>query len=221
MRLQAENSRRPCFFRRPPRTDCRGSSVLRSIRSLRRFIPTRRRCRKGGCPVFLLHLPTQGIRSHAANAIMGKRLSLLRLSPGCSLAASAAESCTLRGRVTDRLTRQPVAYAAAVLDGQGDKGASTDSAGRFAIERVRASTGRRPSPSSTCASTKPSTSAAARSDSASTSKTPLRAGSTAPTHRYRRAANPEAPADRQRYRMESIGQSSGALLPTLGATIEF
>ena len=124
---------------------------------------------------------------------MGKRLSHLRLSPGCSLAASAAESCTLRGRVTDRLTRQPVAYAAAVLDGQGDKGASTDSAGRFAIERVRAST----------------------------SETPLRAGSTAPTHRYRRAANPEAPADRQRYRMESIGQSSGALLPTLGATIEF
>lgn len=31
----------------------------------------------------------------------------------------------------------PVAYAAVVLDGQGDKGASTDSTGRFAIERVR------------------------------------------------------------------------------------
>lgn len=33
--------------------------------------------------------------------------------------------------------RRPVAYAAVVLDGQGDKGASTDSTGRFAIERVR------------------------------------------------------------------------------------
>lgn len=68
---------------------------------------------------------------------MGKRLLLLLLSIGCCLAGFAAESYTLRGRVIDRLTRRPVAYAAVVLDGQGDKGASTDSTGRFAIERVR------------------------------------------------------------------------------------
>lgn len=67
---------------------------------------------------------------------MGKRLLLLLLSIGCCLAGFAAESYTLRGRVIDRLTRRPVAYAAVVLDGQGDKGASTDSTGRFAIERV-------------------------------------------------------------------------------------
>ena len=65
---------------------------------------------------------------------MGKRLLLLLLSIGCCLAGFAAESYTLRGRVIDRLTRRPVAYAAVVLDGQGDKGASTDSTGRFAIE---------------------------------------------------------------------------------------
>ena len=52
-------------------------------------------------------------------------------------AASAAGGYTLRGRVIDRLTRQPIAYAAVVLAGQGDKGASTDSAGMFVIERVR------------------------------------------------------------------------------------
>ena len=68
---------------------------------------------------------------------MGKRLLLLLLSIGCCLAGFAAESYTLRGRVINRLTRRPVAYAAVVLDGQGDKGASTDSTGRFAIERVR------------------------------------------------------------------------------------
>ena len=62
---------------------------------------------------------------------MGKRLLLLLLSIGCCLAGFAAESYTLRGRVIDRLTRRPVAYAAVVLDGQGDKGASTDSTGRF------------------------------------------------------------------------------------------
>ena len=66
---------------------------------------------------------------------MGKRLLLLLLSIGCCLAGFAAESYTLHGRVIDRLTRRPVAYAAVVLDGQGDKGASTDSTGRFAIER--------------------------------------------------------------------------------------
>ena len=40
------------------------------------------------------------------------------------------------GRVIDRLSRRPVAYAAVVLAGQERKGASTDSLGRFRIERV-------------------------------------------------------------------------------------
>lgn len=42
----------------------------------------------------------------------------------------------MRGRVIDRISRQPVAYAAVVIAGQGNKGASTDSAGMFTIERV-------------------------------------------------------------------------------------
>ena len=42
------------------------------------------------------------------------------------------------GRVIDRLTRQPVAYAAVVPVGQEQRGASTDSLGRFRLERVQA-----------------------------------------------------------------------------------
>ena len=68
---------------------------------------------------------------------MGKRLLILLLLAGSYLTVRAAESYTVRGRVIDRLSRRPIAYAAVVLAGQGDKGASTDSAGRFAIERVR------------------------------------------------------------------------------------
>ena len=41
------------------------------------------------------------------------------------------------GRVIDRLTRQPVPYAAVVLAGQERTGVSTDSLGRFRIERVK------------------------------------------------------------------------------------
>ena len=41
------------------------------------------------------------------------------------------------GWVIDRLSRRPVAYAAVVLAGQEQKGASTDSLGRFRIERVK------------------------------------------------------------------------------------
>ena len=42
------------------------------------------------------------------------------------------------GRVIDRLTRRPGAYAAVVPGGQEQRGASTDSLGRFRLERVRA-----------------------------------------------------------------------------------
>lgn len=41
------------------------------------------------------------------------------------------------GRVIDRLTREPVPYAAVVVAGQEQCGASTDSLGRFRIERVQ------------------------------------------------------------------------------------
>ena len=41
------------------------------------------------------------------------------------------------GRVIDRLTREPVPYAAVVVAGQEQRGASTDSLGRFRIERVQ------------------------------------------------------------------------------------
>ena len=44
---------------------------------------------------------------------------------------------SVSGRVIDRLSRRPVAYAAVVLAGQEQKGASTDSLGRFRIERVK------------------------------------------------------------------------------------
>ena len=71
------------------------------------------------------------------NKNMEKRILLFLFSMGCCLMSHAAGNYTLHGRVIDRLTRRPVAYAAVVLDGQGDKGASTDSTGRFAIERVR------------------------------------------------------------------------------------
>ncbi|MCM1150592.1 MAG: TonB-dependent receptor [Alistipes sp.] len=50
---------------------------------------------------------------------------------------SAPESYPVRGRVIDRSTRRPVAYAAVVVVGQEQLGASTDSVGRFLIERVR------------------------------------------------------------------------------------
>ena len=59
----------------------------------------------------------------------------------CLSAASAVrgqqETYAVSGRVIDRLSRRPVAYAAVVLVGQEQKGASTDSLGKFRIERVK------------------------------------------------------------------------------------
>lgn len=69
---------------------------------------------------------------------MNKRIPLLLLSLLTALSLRAAtESYSVRGRVIDRLTRKPVAYAAVVIAGQEDKGASTDSLGRFIIARVQ------------------------------------------------------------------------------------
>ena len=55
-----------------------------------------------------------------------------------SAARAQGSAYAVSGRVIDRLTRQPVAYAAVVPVGQEQRGASTDSLGRFRLERVRA-----------------------------------------------------------------------------------
>lgn len=51
-------------------------------------------------------------------------------------AVAAPEGYPVRGRVIDRNSRQPVPYASVVVSDAGNKGASTDSAGMFTIERV-------------------------------------------------------------------------------------
>lgn len=51
-------------------------------------------------------------------------------------AAAAPKGYPVRGRVIDRNTRQPVPYASVVVSDAGNRGASTDSAGMFTIERV-------------------------------------------------------------------------------------
>lgn len=66
------------------------------------------------------------------------RLNLLILLLLGTLSLKATEeSYPIRGRVIDHLTREGVPYAAVVINGQGNKGASTDSAGRFVIGNVR------------------------------------------------------------------------------------
>ena len=47
-----------------------------------------------------------------------------------------AQGFTVRGRVVDKLSRQPVAYANVSLYGNPGQGASTDSLGQFRIEHV-------------------------------------------------------------------------------------
>lgn len=68
-------------------------------------------------------------------------ISLLFAVCAVLLAAPAARAQTasypISGRVIDRLTRQPVAYAAVVLAGEEQRGTSTDSLGLFRLERVR------------------------------------------------------------------------------------
>ena len=49
----------------------------------------------------------------------------------------AAAGYPVRGRVIDRLSREPVAYAAVTITGQPGKGAMTDSLGRFEILQVK------------------------------------------------------------------------------------
>lgn len=62
---------------------------------------------------------------------------LLLLAVPCAVRAQQTSGYPVSGRVIDRLTRQPVAYASVVVQGEEQRGASTDSTGRFVIERVR------------------------------------------------------------------------------------
>ncbi|MFR3489422.1 MAG: TonB-dependent receptor [Alistipes ihumii] len=61
---------------------------------------------------------------------------LLTLAAVCRL-YGATESYPVSGRVIDRLTRQPVPFAAVVISGQPGKGAIADSAGKFTIAQVK------------------------------------------------------------------------------------
>ena len=67
------------------------------------------------------------------------RVKLFIVSMLCAVCTlhAAGENYPIRGRVIDRLTRAGVPFAAVVIDGQGSKGASTDSTGHFVIENVR------------------------------------------------------------------------------------
>ena len=66
------------------------------------------------------------------------KVAILFFGLAAAFAVRAQEGTyPVSGRVIDRLSRRPVAYAAVVLAGQERKGASTDSLGRFRIERVK------------------------------------------------------------------------------------
>ena len=60
--------------------------------------------------------------------------SLLCLVAGTAF--GAAEGYSVRGRVIDRSSRRPVAYAAVFVTGRPERGTTTDSLGRFELERL-------------------------------------------------------------------------------------
>lgn len=69
--------------------------------------------------------------------IRSKHIVLLLFSLLCCVCSSAAPvGYSVRGKVIDRQSRQPVAYANVVVVGIPGKGASTDSLGIFRIEQV-------------------------------------------------------------------------------------
>lgn len=63
--------------------------------------------------------------------------TLLALAATLMFMEVSADGFSVRGRVIDRLTRKGIPYAAVVIDGQEEKGAATDSLGRFSIDNVR------------------------------------------------------------------------------------
>ena len=69
--------------------------------------------------------------------IVNRILPFLLFAACCMpVRAQQRETYSVAGRVIDRLTRQPVPYASVVVAGDEQKGASSDSTGRFVIERV-------------------------------------------------------------------------------------
>ena len=109
-----------------------------------------------------------------------------------------AQGFTVRGRVVDKLSRQPVAYANVSLYGNPGQGASTDSLGQFRIEHVAPGI---------------------HLDLQNVTKSVLRQQDVLMSTGV--VENPEAPAAEQRYVMKRLKQESGTLLPTIGLTVEF
>lgn len=109
-----------------------------------------------------------------------------------------AQGFTIRGRVVDKLSRQPVAYANVSLYGNPGQGASTDSLGQFRIEHVAPGI---------------------YLDLQNVTKSVLRQQDVLMSTGV--VENPAAPASEQRYVMKRLKQESGTLLPTIGLTVEF
>ncbi len=109
-----------------------------------------------------------------------------------------AQGFTVRGRVVDKLSRQPVPYANVSLYGNPGQGASTDSLGQFRIEHVAPGI---------------------YLDLQNVTKSVLRQQDVLMSTGV--VENPEAPASEQRYVMKRLKQESGTLLPTIGLTVEF
>lgn len=109
-----------------------------------------------------------------------------------------AQGFTVRGRVVDKLSRQPVAYANVSLYGNPGQGASTDSLGQFRIEHVAPGI---------------------YLDLQNVTKSVLRQQDVLMSTGV--VENPDAPAFEQRYVMKRLKQESGTLLPTIGLTVEF
>ena len=63
-------------------------------------------------------------------------VALLLLPCFCALCMAQGSGFTVRGRVVDALSRQPVPFALVTVYGNAGKGASADSLGRFAINGV-------------------------------------------------------------------------------------
>lgn len=69
--------------------------------------------------------------------MMKRLLPLFCLFVMCHASVFAVEGYSVRGRIIDRLSRQPIAYAVVVITGQPEKGTITDSVGYFLLERVK------------------------------------------------------------------------------------
>ena len=79
--------------------------------------------------LYFCHMMSLGLRIICAFAAL---LACTRAAAG-----TPESGYPVNGRVIDRLTRRPVAYAAVVPVGQEQQGVSTDSAGHFTLRRVR------------------------------------------------------------------------------------